>query len=239
MNVQSVLITGANGGLGLATTKLLLSRGISVVATCRTAEGCAIVAEECKTDQGLLRVMRLDLSQQEWPEAVIEQLKTVDGLINNAGVPADLEDVRTGAKSDSVLQMDWSSFEQTLRINADGARRLMAIAVPAMVDRGYGRVVNVSSARAQLDNVIVDPDSPEYGLSKLMLNGITAHVGSQLKGTNVLVNALCPGWCQTRMGGEEAPDTAQKGAQRIVSLLDLTRSGPNGRFFMGSSVVPF
>lgn len=239
MSVRSVLITAANSGLGLPTTLSLLHRNIHVTATTRSPQATnQLYAAVPYHLHPLLTVVHLDLSQDQLPPQIIQVLKTVDGVINNAGTEADLPRTRAGANG-SVLAMDWTEFQDAAHINAYGALKIMKECAPHMKKRQFGRIVNVSSARASLGTIIGEVGAPCYDISKTLLNAVTAHLGHELRNTNVLVNALCPGWCATAMGGPEAPDTPQNGAQRIVRLLDLPSNGPNGQFFMNDQVVPF
>jgi NAD(P)-dependent dehydrogenase (short-subunit alcohol dehydrogenase family) len=240
--VKSVLITGANGGLGLATTRLLLSQGIDVVATSRRPEGLAKIKEAVVGKPeftGNLSLMLCDIERGMFSEDINRALQRVDGVINNAGSAADLPKTRNGEKSDSILALDWTEFQKAVWVNAEGPRRIMRLCVPAMLKRKFGRIVNVSSARASLGTIVGEIGAPSYDLSKLVLNGFTAHMGHELEGSNVLVNALCPGWCQTPMGGSDAPETAEMGAERIVALLNLPEGSPNGRFYMNNEIAPF
>jgi len=239
MSVRSVLITAANSGLGLPTTLSLLRRNVHVTATTRSPQATThLYAAVPFHLHPHLTVVHLDLAQEQLPLEVLQALKTVDGVINNAGTEADLPRTRSGADG-SVLALDWAEFQAAAHINAYGALKIMKACVPYMKERQFGRIVNVSSARASLGTVIGEVGAPCYDISKTLLNAFTAHLGHELRHTNVLVNALCPGWCATPMGGPEAPDTPQKGAQRIVRLLDLPSNGPNGQFFMNDQVVPF
>lgn len=238
--MRSVLITAANSGLGLPTMMALLNRGCQIVATTRSSKGKEIIrgAAAQYVESGRLTIEYLDLSEHELPSSIVAALQHVDGVINNAGTEADLHQTRGNGKGSS-LDMNWPDFERAMWINANGARRIMQHCVPFMSERNYGRIVNVSSARASLGNIVGEVGAPCYDISKTVLNALTAHVGHELQGSNVLVNSLCPGWCATAMGGASAPDTPEQGAARILHVLDLPDHGPNGKFFMNNQVVPF
>lgn len=238
--MRSVLITAANSGLGLPTMMALLHRGCQVVATARSREGEETIRSSALqyVESGLLTIEYLDLSEDELPPPIVAALKHVDGVVNNAGIGADLSQTR-GCGKGSVLDMVWSDFEHAMWINANGARRIMKHCVPFMSERNYGRVVNVSSARASLGNIVGEVGAPCYDISKTVLNALTAHMGHELQGSNVLVNSVCPGWCATSMGGANAPDTPEQGASRILHALDLPDNGPNGKFLINNQVVPF
>ena len=141
--------------------------------------------------------------------------------------------------TDTVDQMDEGIFLRAIAINATAPRKLMSIVLPRMKERGWGRIVNVSSARACISNIVGQDSIPAYRLSKLALNGITALAGYENMNTGVLVNSLCPGWCKTDMGGPQATDTPEQGAERILSLAELSDDGPTGTFFIDGKPSSF
>jgi NAD(P)-dependent dehydrogenase (short-subunit alcohol dehydrogenase family) len=116
-----------------------------------------------------------------------------------------------------------------METNFFGPLGLCQALVPLMVRQGYGRVVNVSSEAGQMASIT--DDTPAYRLSKLALNGLTRMVAEAVKGHNVLVNAVCPGWVRTEMGGPFAPVSVEAGAETIVWLATLPDGGPHGGFF--------
>ena len=101
--------------------------------------------------------------------------------------------------------------------------------MPMMLERNYGRVVNVSSGSGQIENML--DDMTAYRLSKMALNGLTLMLADSVKGMNVLVNAGCPGWVRTDMGGPEASRSVEQGADGLVWLATLPDGGPQGGFF--------
>src|SRR5262249_26330740 len=117
--------------------------------------------------------------------ALHARLGHVDILVNNAGVYLD-------ASRSSVLTQARETFKQTFEINFYGALRLCQAFVPGMRQRNYGRVVNVSSGMGQLDDM--QTGAPAYRISKTALNALTRTLAAELRGTDVLVNAVCPGW---------------------------------------------
>lgn len=242
---KTVFITGASRGLGRATALLAARQGFDVFATVRSRSDLRLapylhpdppVNEHPLVPMGEINLLPLDVEHPEdMPPETREALLTCDILINNAGIGAD---VFSGGP-ESIFTLDPRLFERAIRVNAEGALALMSIAVPQMQQRGWGRVVNVSSLRGQISEVIGDGMSPAYRLSKLLLNGITALAAHEVKGSGVLINSLCPGWCQTDMGGMSAPDTAEQGAERIMALANLPDDGPTGKFFSNSVPVDF
>jgi len=101
--------------------------------------------------------------------------------------------------------------------------------VPAMAQRRYGRVVNVSSQAGQLARM--GTYAPAYSISKTALNAFTRQLAAAVSGSGVLVNAGSPGWVRTRMGGRHAPRTVEQGADTLVWLATLPSNGPTGGFF--------
>jgi NAD(P)-dependent dehydrogenase (short-subunit alcohol dehydrogenase family) len=97
-----------------------------------------------------------------------------------------------------------------------------------MIERGYGRVVNVSSGAGSFAEGLEGP--PAYAVSKAALNALTVRLATETRG-DVKVNAACPGWVRTRMGGSGAPRSVEEGADTIVWLATLGPDGPTGGFF--------
>ena len=126
---------------------------------------------------------------------------------------------------------------KTLETNAVGPLLLSQAVIPLMRENRYGRIVNISSTLGALSDM-ANPESayiavrsPAYRLSKTLLNGLTLLLARELQGTNILVNAACPGWVRTRMGGRAAPLTADQAADTPVWLATLGDDGPTGGFF--------
>ena len=94
---------------------------------------------------------------------------------------------------------------------------------------GYGRIVNVSSGMGALEDM--GGGSPGYRVSKTALNALTRILSSELRGSGILVNSICPGWVATDMGSSGAPRPVEDGADTLVWAATLPNNGPTGGFF--------
>src|SRR5207245_5963042 len=112
-------------------------------------------------------------------------------LINNAAIHYDTQ--QTALTADLVV------VEEAMATNLIGAWRVAQMAVDLMRPRHHGRVVNVSSGAGALASM--DEETPAYRASKVALNALTLMLAAELDGSGILVNAVCPGWVATDMGG--------------------------------------
>src|SRR5919202_2448703 len=221
-NGRVALVSGGNRGIGLEVCRQLAERGIMVVMGSRDAEqGRAAAA---KLPENVV-VHQLDVADPESVErlarSVEEEFGRLDILVNNAGISND--EGQRGANA------DLGRVREALEANLFGAWRLCEVAIPLMKRNGYGRIVNVSTGLASLEDM--GGGSPGYRISKTALNALTRILASELSGSVILVNAVNPGWVQTDMGGSGATRSVEEGAEALVWAATLPNSGPTGGFF--------
>ncbi|GAA2284475.1 SDR family NAD(P)-dependent oxidoreductase [Streptomyces atrovirens] len=227
---RTALVTGGNRGIGLETCRQLLRAGLDVVLAARDTARGREAARGIKGAGARIRVEELDVTSRASVDACARRLTDagveVDVLVNNAGV----------YPTDSFFELDEATWREALDVNLTGAFHTCQVFVPAMARRGWGRVVNVSSGLgAMTDNV---PSPAAYGVSKAALNALTLVVSSAA-GPAVKVNAVCPGWVRTDMGGSWAPTGVEKGADTVTWLATLPDSGPTGGFFRNRRRIPW
>jgi NAD(P)-dependent dehydrogenase (short-subunit alcohol dehydrogenase family) len=136
-----------------------------------------------------------------------------------------------------ALRMTTKTLRETLDTNLLAAVWTCQAFMPAMLRAGYGRIVNVSSGYGAFAEDLEGP-AAAYSISKAALNALTLRLAREVRG-DVKVNAVCPGWVQTRMGGPGATVSLADGADTIVWLATLGRSGPNGGFFGERKRIPW
>ena len=119
-------------------------------------------------------------------------------------------------------------MEEAIAVNLLGPLRTARAFMPGMAQRGYGRVVNVSSNWGSFDQGLEGPAA--YAVTKAALNALTVRLAREA-GEGVKVNCMCPGWVQTRMGGQGATSTPEQGADTAVFLATLPDDGPTSGFF--------
>ena len=227
------VVTGSNRGLGFAiSSQLAQHNGIRVILTSRKeADGLAakqqLADKELAVDYHVLDITK-DASVEQFADWLRDTYGRVDILVNNAGI-----NPTSRPEESSLLTVQLETMHSTFETNVLAVARIAQALIPLMKAHNYGRIVNVSTEMASLSSIPDDyyPLAPSYRLSKVGLNGLTAILAKELQETNILVNAYSPGWLKTDMGGEDAPFTAEEGAQTAVYLATLPEGGPQGQFF--------
>jgi NAD(P)-dependent dehydrogenase (short-subunit alcohol dehydrogenase family) len=223
------LVTGANRGLGLEVSRQLAQQGLLVYLAVRDlqkGEQAAKVIGEAA------RPLALDLASQSNPVEAVREIERshgrLDVLINNAAVHYD-----TGARA---LHPDWAMIREAFETNVFGAWRVAAACAPLLAASGRGRLVNVSSGAGALESM--GGGTPAYSVTKAALNALTRILADELRPAGVLVNAVCPGWVATDMGGRGGRPV-EEGAAGIVWAATLPEGGPTGGFFRDRQPIPW
>ncbi len=239
------VITGANRGLGYATARLLGRSGAKVLVGARTTEKGEEAAAKLREAGIDAEPLTLDVESAQSVQAAADDVARehgrVDVLVNNAGILPE------ASTPDQDGPLDPRMFRATFETNVFGAVSVTKAFLPLLEKSQAGRIVNVSSTMGSLADQ-TDPSSPYYGLhvpayqmSKAALNGFTIALSKQLADTAIKVNAVCPGWVQTDLGGPEnraaAPTSADEAAEIVVQMTSIDDDGPSGSFVDRDGVV--
>jgi NAD(P)-dependent dehydrogenase (short-subunit alcohol dehydrogenase family) len=220
------LVTGANRGLGLETSRQLLSKGLTVVLAGRDDAALERAHRTLtKDEQRRAITVRMDVTDIESVNTahrkLTERVGSVDVLVNNAAVLV--------GENDDVLSIPLDAYRDSFETNVFGVIEVCRVFAPDMSRAQYGRIVNVSSGAGQL--ATMSAYAPAYSMSKAALNALTRILAHTYRASGVLVNAVDPGWVRTDMGGPSAPRSPREGADTIVWLATLPDGGPTGGFF--------
>lgn len=210
---QVALVTGANRGIGAEIARQLTDLGATVYAGAR---------DPATVEADAQRPIELDVTvESEVATAmttVRDAAERLDILVNNAGVYGP---------EGRLATIETAGIEETLWVNLLGPMLCAKHALPLLTERSGGRIVNVSSGAGQFTDGI-DAEHLPYGVSKAGLNAFTDALARQYP--ELFVNAVCPGWVRTDMGGQEAPRSVENGAETPVWLARF-RAGPSGQFW--------
>jgi NAD(P)-dependent dehydrogenase (short-subunit alcohol dehydrogenase family) len=229
-NERLALVSGGNRGIGLEVCRQLAERGYAVVMGSRDEEKGRVAVEGLKWNVIPQQLDVADAGSVDRTAAFLEdEFGRLDILVNNAGISND--------EGQRGVDADLDRVKESLEANLFGAWRLCEMAIPLMRRNGYGRIVNVSTGLAALEDM--GGGSPGYRVSKTALNALTRILASELRGSGILVNAVNPGWVQTDMGGSGATRSVEEGAEALVWAATLPNSGPTGGFFQDRRPVPW
>jgi NAD(P)-dependent dehydrogenase (short-subunit alcohol dehydrogenase family) len=222
------VVTGGNRGLGFEASRQLAKQGYKVILTSRDEDKGKAAANKLQAEGLDVISYPLDVtsddSSRNLAEFIRQQFGKLDVLVNNAGISIDSQ-----AGSNSIFDAKIDTLQTTFDTNLYGVLRVSQALIPLMKEQNYGRIVNVSSGLGQLTDM--EGGFPGYRISKTALNAVTRIFASELRGTNILVNSVCPGWVKTDMGGSNAPRTPEQGVDTTVWLATLPDDGVTGGFF--------
>ena len=186
---RTVLVTGASAGIGAALARVYAAAGWDLVLTARRRAPLEALAVELRQAHGgTVTVLTADLADPDAPDRLVADLSarglTIDGLINNAGF----------SRTAGFLNTDPAQHAAMIRVMLTAPVALCRRLAPGMVERGFGRILNVSSLAGQMPATGGDT---LYGPIKSFLTKATAGLHLELRGTGVHVTALCPGYTLT------------------------------------------
>jgi len=224
------VITGAYRGLGLETARQLGKRGYHVVVTARDLKKAEAAASKLQAERLTADAQALDVTSDASVAEFASWLKAKHGslsvLVNNAGVFPGLGEMPKGGFTAS-LSFTVPMLREAMEANAFGAFRVIQALAPLL--KAGACIVNVSSGMGQLSEM--NGGYPAYRLSKTAMNALTKLLSEELAPHKIRINAVCPGWVRTEMGGQQAPRSVEEGAKGIVWAATLSEDGPTGGFF--------
>lgn len=214
------LVTGSSRGIGQQIALGLAGRKCNVIVHGREESSCRQTYQMLESYPVEIRIAVGELATVEGVEKIIHSVTDanlpVDILYNNAAIQNEWKEIW------EISREEWLG---TFQINFFSIVALCNAFVPEMKRRGFGRIINLTSGIRDI------PQLAPYSVSKAAVDKYTKDLAAEMKGSNVLVNTLDPGWLLTDMGGPEAMypvETVLPGAL-VPALLD--DHGPSGRFF--------
>ena len=218
--MKTVLITGGNRGIGLEIARQLGALGWKVYIGSRNL---ASGQEAAMKLEGEIIPVELDVTNTDSIRSCFNKIPELDVLINNAGL--------FGEKS--LRDPDMEEIRQILDTNLIGAIEVTKYFMIRLKKSSDARIINVSSGMGSWSDL--HSSYAAYRLSKVSLNAFTVMLASELEG-KAKVNAMCPGWVRTDMGGSNAPRSVQEGADTAVWLA-TEESIPNGKFVRDRKII--
>jgi NAD(P)-dependent dehydrogenase (short-subunit alcohol dehydrogenase family) len=227
------VVTGANRGIGFEIVRQLADRGVTVILTARRPDAGATAAAMLAsatlhvdfhslsvTDEASIRALRDHLAAQ---------FGRLDVLVNNAGI---LTDTDAGG-----LDVSLATVRETLETNTLAPLRMAQLLLPLLKHSRAGRIVNISSGMGALSEMA--GDDAAYRISKAALNAVTGILAAELAAHGIAVNAMCPGWVKTDMGGAHAERNVSRGADTAVWLALDAPQDLTGTFVRDRQVIPW
>jgi len=230
---QTILVTGANKGIGLEICRQLARDGHHVVLSARSLErGQAAVAALAK-EKLKVEFLHLDTADETSIQTAAtelkKRLKALNVLINNAAILNDWQG--------TILKTTAADLRDTLATNTIGPILLTLALLPLLEAGKPARVINVSSQLGSVQNMTDGWAS--YGISKAALNAATRKLAEALKPRGISVNAASPGWVRTEMGTENAPLTVEQGAKNITRLITDVPHSLTNHYLEANGEIPW
>ncbi len=227
---KTVLITGGGRGIGRAVAFAFAREGARIAVVSRTAEEVERVAreigEECGTQamHAVCDVSDAASAPRLFAEAAVFFGCGVDILVNNAGIAESMPLVRT----------DDELWQRHLGINLSGTFYFMRAALPSMIERGWGRIINIASIAGKTGA----PYIAAYSASKHGVLGLTRSVALEVATKGVTVNAICPGYVETDMTTRAIEQITAKTGRSVAESLDaIKRMSPQNRLVTPEEVA--
>ena len=228
--MKNIFITGGNRGIGKGLVKIF-SENYKVFFSTRDEQKARSVMESISNEN--IDYVTMNVGHGESVLSAIELLKektdSIDILINNAGI------LIPGLKYKiDAIETEDETILKTFNINTVGVLRVCKAVLPMMPPSS--RIINISSGMGQMEGM--STGSIAYRLSKTALNALTIVLSQELSSKNIKVNAICPGWVQTDMGGYDATLTVKESVESIKKFA-LSNNFPNGKFLRHSEILPW
>ena len=230
--MKYAFITGANKGIGLETARQLGHKGFHVFLGVRSAVRGELAMRQLETDGVAASLILMDVSKPDSIQQALEEVKKhtehLDVLINNAGILHD--------RNHGIFDMPEELFAETIQTNALGALHTVRIFRPLLKEGS--RVINISSGGGAISEG-VSTWAPAYCISKTTMNAVTLQLAAALRAEGIAVNAVCPGWVRTDMGGAAASRSVDEGADTPVWLASEAEIHHTGKFFRDRREIPW
>ncbi|MFE9102462.1 SDR family oxidoreductase [Actinomadura geliboluensis] len=241
MSEQTIaLVTGANKGIGYEIAAGLGALGWSVGVGARDDARREAAVEKLRAEGvdafGVPLDVTDDASVQAAAALIEERAGRLDVLVNNAGV--------TGGGPQEPTRVTPEIMRTAVETNVIGVIRVTNTMLPLLRRSASPRIVNMSSTvgsltRQSMPDGETGPISAAYAPSKTFLNAVTVQYAKELRGTGILINAACPGYCATDLNGFRGVRTPEQGAATAIRLARLPDDGPTGAFYDDNGEIPW
>ena len=223
--METVLITGANRGIGLALAEALLHDGYAVIAGCRLPEAAADL-QQLASRTRLIDIISLDVNSDELVSAAVASVaKTrnrLDVIVNNAGLMPEKGD-------ESIADLPLAHLRSAFETNVIGCARVIRAFLPLLRGSNRPRILNVSSGLGSISSRD-DASYYAYATSKAALNMLTRSIALELISEGITTVTISPGWVRTDMGGLDAPLSPKESAHSLVHAIRTVGPELNGQF---------
>jgi NAD(P)-dependent dehydrogenase (short-subunit alcohol dehydrogenase family) len=224
--MDTVLVTGANRGIGLALTEALLDNGDTVVAGCRNPNAATDLQQLAVAHPNSLEIVVLDVTSDTTVAAAMARIRAarprLDVIVNNAGLMPE-----TGSESITDLSLD--HFRAAFETNVVGCARVIRSFLPLLRGSDRPRILNVTSGLGSI-STREDATYYAYATSKAALNMLTRSIAFELIPEGIVTVAISPGWVRTDMGGYDAPVSPKESARSLVHAIEAVGPELNGQF---------